>query len=209
MTTAHSTFSATSPAAMTASAIASKGLHRTAFATAAAFCLMCDAGAAQTMIGETQMAQTSPQATSPMPSSTAVMPSIIPSQAAGDTNVGNLIGAKVYNESNEQLGDVNYLLVNASGQITTAVIGVGGMLGVGEKNVAFPFSALVFATDAQGARIVKLPATADQLRVAAKFEWRETPMAITVEEKIKSGVDSMKATAKSLGDKASEAMKKN
>ena len=59
----------------------------------------------------------------------------------------------VVNETSEQLGAINYLLVNGSGQITTAVVGVGGFLGVGEKNVGFAYSSLSFAPDAQGKRL--------------------------------------------------------
>ena len=135
--------------------------------------------------------------------------SIVANQPAGETNIGNLIGAKVFNDAGEQLGDVNYLLVNSSGQISTAVIGVGGFLGVGEKNVGFPFSVLKITPGPQGERQIKLSATKIELQAAPKFEWRETPMAVQVEESLKSAADKVKATAKTLSDKASEAMKKN
>ena len=132
--TAPSTTSASSNS-QTQSAFGAKGIQRTAFAAAAAFAIMCDMG-----FMPRSAAQTSPQATTPLPSSAnAVMPSIVPSQGAGDTNIANLLGTKVYNEANEQLGDINYLLANSSGQNTTAVIGVGGMLGVGENRIKLRF----------------------------------------------------------------------
>ncbi len=135
--------------------------------------------------------------------------SIISVQPAGETNIGNLIGTKVYNDSGELLGDVNYLLINSSGQITTAIVGVGGFLGVGEKNVGFPFTALTPKPAAAGERQMKLSASKAELEAAPKFEWRETPMAVQVEESLRSAADKVKATAKSLGEKASDAMKKN
>ena len=135
--------------------------------------------------------------------------SIVASQPAGETNIGNLIGAKVYNQAGDQLGDINYLLVNSSGQVTTAVVGVGGFLGVGEKNVGFPFSALTSKSAPTGERQMQLSATKAELEAAPKFQWRDTPMAVQVEESLKSAADKVKSTAKSLSDKASDAMKKN
>lgn len=134
---------------------------------------------------------------------------IVPSQASTESNISTLIGTKVVNEASEPLGDVNYLLVNSSGQITTVVVGVGGFLGVGEKNVGFPYAALNFGTGPQGERTIKLKTTKSELEAAPKFAWRETPMAVTVEEKLKTAADKVKETAKSLGEKASDAMKKN
>lgn len=48
----------------------------------------------------------------------------------------------VYDPAQNRIGEVDDIVVNASGQITEAIIGVGGFLGIGEKNVAVPFSAL-------------------------------------------------------------------
>ena len=134
---------------------------------------------------------------------------IVASQAASESNIGALIGMPVVNDTSEKLGDINYLLVNPSGQITTAVVGVGGFLGVGEKNVGFAYASLTLVPDGQGKRQARIATTKAQLEAAPKFEWRETPTAVQVEETLKSAADKIKATAKSLGDKASETMKKN
>jgi hypothetical protein len=48
--------------------------------------------------------------------------------------------------NNETIGDVNDVLIDRSGTAQAIVIGVGGFLGVGEKDVAVPFSALEFAS---------------------------------------------------------------
>lgn len=53
-----------------------------------------------------------------------------------------LEGVDVYNDSNEQIGEINEVLVNRQGQVEAVVIGVGGFLGLGEHDVAVPFSAL-------------------------------------------------------------------
>ncbi len=50
--------------------------------------------------------------------------------------------ADVYNNAEDKIGVVNDLIVDNSGSVMTAVIGVGGFLGVGKKDVAVPFKDL-------------------------------------------------------------------
>ena len=57
-------------------------------------------------------------------------------------------GLKVYNEANENIGTINDLLMDKSGAIKIAVIGVGGFLGVGEHLVAVPYEKLKFVNEA-------------------------------------------------------------
>jgi hypothetical protein len=52
-----------------------------------------------------------------------------------------LIGLDVYGANNEKIGDVNDILVDRQGNADAVVVGVGGFLGIGEKNVALPYSA--------------------------------------------------------------------
>ena len=47
-----------------------------------------------------------------------------------------LTGAKVYDANDEVIGEVGKLILSDSGQITDAIIDVGGFLGMGEKPVA-------------------------------------------------------------------------
>jgi hypothetical protein len=128
-------------------------------------------------------------------------------QAPNEHNVRNLIGIVVLNDGGDMIGKINYLLMTDKGQITTVTIGVGGLLGVGEKNVGVPFSALTITDDGNGSRIVRLAVSKQQLEAAPKFQWVETPVVVQVEETIKTGVDKVKSTAVDLGKKASEAVK--
>jgi sporulation protein YlmC with PRC-barrel domain len=50
--------------------------------------------------------------------------------------------ADVYNGLEEKIGVVTDLIMDNSGNVTTAVIGVGGFLGAGKKDVAVPFKDL-------------------------------------------------------------------
>jgi sporulation protein YlmC with PRC-barrel domain len=63
-----------------------------------------------------------------------------------------LIGTTVVSANNESIGDVNDIIMDRQGQIAGVVIGVGGFLGIGEKDVAVPFRALEITASAnQGA----------------------------------------------------------
>jgi len=65
----------------------------------------------------------------------------------GNWRASKVVGLNVYNDSNESLGSINDLLMDKSGNIKGAVIGVGGFLGVGEHLVAVSFDKIKFVTE--------------------------------------------------------------
>jgi putative membrane protein len=67
-------------------------------------------------------------------------------QAPTDWTAEALIGRTVENSNGDNLGEINNVIINEKGNVVAAVIGVGGFLGIGEKNVAVPFGALEFRT---------------------------------------------------------------
>jgi sporulation protein YlmC with PRC-barrel domain len=64
--------------------------------------------------------------------------SYLTEQAQNQISVNDYVGKAVYNANNESIGDVNDLIFEDKGAIVAAVIGVGGFLGIGEKDVAVP-----------------------------------------------------------------------
>ena len=62
----------------------------------------------------------------------------------GDWRSSKLVGVNVYNDANEKVGSISDLLIDKSGNVKAAVIGVGGFLGVGEHLVAVTFDKLKF-----------------------------------------------------------------
>jgi len=56
--------------------------------------------------------------------------------------VGNLWNKSVYNASGKAIGDMKDVLVGPDGKIQALIIGVGGFLGLGEKNVAVDYNYL-------------------------------------------------------------------
>ncbi len=53
-----------------------------------------------------------------------------------------LIGASIYSDSAETIGEVDDLLIPREGGLPVAIISVGGFLGIGAKLVAVPFDSL-------------------------------------------------------------------
>lgn len=101
-------------------------------------------------------------------------------------------GAPVQNQAGEVIGDINDLVFSPTGQISTVVLGIGGVLGIGEKSVAVPYSALSFKLGADGVRVIMVGLTKEQLVAAPAFQATE-----------KTTYDSMKDKAIALSKKAS------
>jgi sporulation protein YlmC with PRC-barrel domain len=92
------------------------------------------------------MAPNASSAASTMPSSSGqFMTQIQPDQILAS----KLIGTRVISANNESIGDINDVIVDRNGQAVAAVVGVGGFLGIGEKNVAVPYKSLEFASREQ------------------------------------------------------------
>jgi PRC-barrel domain len=73
--------------------------------------------------------------------SSAASGRFITQQQQNQWRASRLIGVDVYGSDNEKIGDINEVLVDRSGNADAVVLGVGGFLGIGEKNVALPFNA--------------------------------------------------------------------
>jgi putative membrane protein len=61
----------------------------------------------------------------------------------------DLRGTAVYGSNNEKVGNVSEIVLSRDGQLVALVVGVGGFLGIGEKDVAIPFKALEITTAAE------------------------------------------------------------
>ena len=60
----------------------------------------------------------------------------------------NLEGLDVYSSNNgDKIGDISDLIFNDSGKLQAVVIGVGGYLGIGERDVAVPFDQIRFVNE--------------------------------------------------------------
>ena len=90
-----------------------------------------------------------------------------------DNLATEIIGKQVYSSEAtdaEHIGDVNNLVVGDNGQIAAVVIGVGGFLGIGEKNVAVNYSELQWVVAEDNTERFILPTTKDALKTAPDFK---------------------------------------
>ncbi len=96
----------------------------------------------------------------------------IDQKASGQRLASNLIGMTVRGPGDEILGEIDDVVVDESGRVVGTVIGVGGFLGVGEKDVAVPYETMSFMGSGDDAHAV-LNKTKDQLKAAPTFKAEE------------------------------------
>ena len=60
----------------------------------------------------------------------------------GEWRASKLVHVDVYNEANEKIGDINDVILDRSGRVANVILGVGGVLGLGEHYVAVAFDKL-------------------------------------------------------------------
>jgi sporulation protein YlmC with PRC-barrel domain len=134
---------------------------------------------ATALLATTAMAQTSPAPSTQAPAAapTTAAPTVAP-PAAGTVNnnatmnstsaaasgqfftvmspnqwrASKFVGVDIYGANNEKIGDVNDIIVDNQGNINAVVIGVGGFLGIGEKDVAIPFRTVEWMMTDRNAR---------------------------------------------------------
>src|SRR5579883_347602 len=78
-----------------------------------------------------------------------------------------IVGATVANDSNQNIGKIDDLLVGRNDQVLYAIISVGSFLGVGGKLVAVPYRSLKIATD----KLVLPGASRDALKGLPEFKY--------------------------------------
>ena len=92
-------------------------------------------------------------------------------QESSDYLASNLIGKSVYNSQDEVIGDINDLVSDESGKIVGVLLGSGGFLGIGEKDVAIRFEELKLARDENND--VKVIANLDQEMLASAPDYEK------------------------------------
>lgn len=149
--------------------------------------------------------------------------SFITSAGATDTRTSHWIGAPVKNSSDETVGDINDFVIGADGDIVAVVAGVGGFLGLGEKNVGLAYDRVKLVTNADGDHVVMVDVTKDQLMNAPDFKLGEKTMrdrakeasdaaAKTYEkakENVKAGYEAAKESVEKNYEAAKETVKEN
>jgi sporulation protein YlmC with PRC-barrel domain len=76
----------------------------------------------------------------------------------------------VYDPSNNKIGEIMDVLIEPNGQANTAIIGVGGFLGAGEKDVAVKFDSIK-STMKDNKPYLTLDTSKDALKGAPGFKY--------------------------------------
>ena len=99
-----------------------------------------------TTTAETQPATTDQSSTQPTEQALAAPEGFLAS---------NVIGATVYSQDDQSIGDINDIILSPEGQPSQVIVGVGGFLGLGEKDVVLDMSKLkIAATDSGKVKII-------------------------------------------------------
>ena len=109
------------------------------------------------------------QQAAPMASGPAKIFTTIP---AG-TTVTNFYKQNVYDPSDNKIGDIDDVLIDKAGNVSAMIVSVGGFLGMGEKDVAIPFSD-VHASEKNNKWYLVLNTTKDALKTAPGFTYDKT-----------------------------------
>lgn len=83
--------------------------------------------------------------------------------------LSELMGAEVSTAREEDVGSVDELIIDENGQIVAIVVGVGGFLGMAEKDVAIGWGHVTRSGTA-GDQELRIDVTGDELRAAPAFE---------------------------------------
>jgi sporulation protein YlmC with PRC-barrel domain len=129
--------------------------------TTASLALLTSAAIAQT-----------PDQTQPAPTAaTAAKGQVITEQKPDQMLATKFKGTDVIGSNNEKIGDVNDMLFDKDGKILAYVVGVGGFLGIGTKDVALsPMSFQIVPANDKESMKLKLSMTKDELKTAADFK---------------------------------------
>lgn len=122
-----------------------------------------------------------------------------------------LIGAKIYNPVNETLGDVNDLVIGPDNSIVAVVAGVGGFLGVGEKNVAIPVEWVHRMPQPDGSQKIFVRLDKAMLDAAPKFDIGAPTLRQRIDNavgaaqsKLQQGAEQVRETVSKGADKVQE-----
>ena len=103
-------------------------------------------------------------------SSVAFAQSMMSTVPSSSKTVTNWYKQDVYDQSDSTIGKVDDMLLSQSGQVNALIIGVGGFLGAGEKDVAVPFNAVKW-TSKNNKNYLAMNTTKDALKAAPGLKY--------------------------------------
>ncbi|GLR78447.1 PRC-barrel domain-containing protein [Azospirillum oryzae] len=92
-----------------------------------------------------------------------------------------LIGKNVYGRDNNKIGEIEDVILDASGKAKQLVISSGGFLGIGEKQVAVDYSAANW--DSQNNRLNLAGMSRDDVKAMPEFKYDDTMTSLNKNRK--------------------------
>ena len=89
---------------------------------------------------------------------------------ADSSTVTNFYKQSVYDTKQSKIGTIDDVLLDKQGKVSALIVGVGGFLGMGEKDVAVPFEA-VKAEKKDNKWYLTLDETKDSLKSATGYKY--------------------------------------
>lgn len=122
--------------------------------------------AASTAAGNAAVDPTTTASTAPAKGDILVSPDKM--TGAKILSANDFIGQTVYSHTDEKVGKVDDLILSENG-VQAVVLGVGGFLGMGTKDVAVMLSSIEITKDGNAIKLV-VDATKDQLKAAPTYD---------------------------------------
>jgi sporulation protein YlmC with PRC-barrel domain len=107
---------------------------------------------------------------------------ILTTVPAQSTTVTNWYKQSVYDTANNKIGEVMDVLLSPDGKVNALIVGVGGFLGMGEKDVAVGFTS-VKHTAKDGKVYLTLDTSKDALKAAPGLKYDRNSTAWVPENK--------------------------
>jgi sporulation protein YlmC with PRC-barrel domain len=128
-----------------------------------------------TSTASAQAPQSAPRQSGPAAQSMTSIP-------ANSVTVTHWYKQNVYDPGDNKIGEIMDVLLDREGKATALIIGVGGFLGMGEKDVAVPFNAVQVTTKDNNKWYLVMNATKDALKTAKGFKYDRNAMTWTPED---------------------------
>ena len=100
----------------------------------------------------------------------------VPATVVDGEQLESVLGIEALSSTGDNMGRIDDIIVDRSGEVRAAIIDFGGFLGVGSRKIAVDWRSLHFDPKKAGAVVVNL--TKDQLRVAPVYKAAEPVVMI-------------------------------